>query len=83
MKLNFRRLTAAAGLLIASAAMSMAAQETFYYYVFSNPTEGMEVRYNTWYNVQHAPDVVAVPGFVTAQRFVLTDEQLSSYLAVR
>jgi hypothetical protein len=81
MKLNFqtrgRSLMAVISLLIASATMSMAASQTYYFYVFSSPTEGMEDRYNTWYNVQHGPDVVAVPDFVTAQRFVINDEQLN------
>ena len=49
---------------------------TYVLLVFSNPVAGMEDVYNQWYDHQHAPDVVAVPGFVTAQRFVLSDPQL-------
>ena len=41
--------------------------------VLSNSKEGCEAQYNDWYNNQHLQDVVAVPGFVSAQRFVLTD----------
>ena len=44
--------------------------------VFSNPVAGQEDAYNRWYDNQHAPDVVAVPGFITAQRFVLSGTQL-------
>ena len=61
------------GLLLASSAMCSAAVETYYFFVFSNPVAGHEDEYNKWYNEQHAPDVVAIPGFVTAQRFVKTD----------
>src|SRR5271155_500553 len=61
------------GLLLASSAMCSAAVETYYFFVFSNPVAGHEDEYNKWYNEQHAPDVVAVPGFVTAQRFVKND----------
>src|SRR3954471_18304741 len=50
--------------------------ETYQYLVFSNPVDGQETEYNRWYDNQHAPDVVAVPGFVTAQRFVAADTQL-------
>ena len=37
--------------------------------VFSNPTDGKDSEYNDWYDGQHLPDVLAVPGFVGAQRF--------------
>jgi len=51
--------------------------ETYYYFVFSDPAEpGQEAEYNRWYDHQHAPDVVAVPGFVTAQRYVAAETQL-------
>ena len=39
--------------------------------VFSEPTEGQEAEYNRWYNEVHLPEVVSVPGFVSAQRFKL------------
>lgn len=39
--------------------------------VFSNPvTQSREEEYNNWYDRQHMPDVLRVPGFVSAQRFV-------------
>ena len=49
---------------------------TYLYMVFSNPVAGQEDVYNKWYDTQHAQDVVAIPGFATAQRFVLSDTQL-------
>jgi hypothetical protein len=50
--------------------------ETYYLLVFSNPVAGQEAEYNRWYSDQHQQDVVSVPGFKTAQRFVLSDVQL-------
>lgn len=50
--------------------------ETYYDFVFNNPVAGREDEYNKWYDHQHALDVVAVPGIMTAQRFVLSDQQL-------
>lgn len=52
------------------------ARDVYYYLVFSNPLAGKEDEYNKWYNTEHAPDVVAVPGFVTAQRMVAATTQL-------
>jgi hypothetical protein len=45
--------------------------------VLTNPTDGREAEYNEWYNGQHIPDVLNVPGFVAAQRFRLADAQMS------
>ena len=54
--------------------------------VLSDSTEGREDEYNDWYNNQHLADVVAVPGFVSAQRFKLRDamgfEHGNRYLAI-
>ncbi len=37
--------------------------------VMSTALDGQEEAYNTWYDKQHINDVLAVPGFVAAQRF--------------
>jgi hypothetical protein len=37
--------------------------------VFSNPVEGKEAEFNSWYNDVHLGEVVALPGFVGAKRF--------------
>lgn len=50
--------------------------ETYYFLVFSNPVPGTEVEYNKWYTEQHQLDVVSVPGFVSAQRYVFSENQL-------
>lgn len=44
--------------------------------VLTNPVAGKEEEYNKWYNGQHIPDVLNVPGFVCAQRFHLADAQM-------
>ena len=43
------------------------------YVVMSNPVAGKEEEYNRWYTDQHLPDVLAVPGFVAAQRYRVDD----------
>lgn len=58
------------------AADAKAEAQTYYLFVFSDPAPGKETEYNQWYNEQHAPDVVSVPGFVTAQRFELASRQM-------
>src|SRR5215467_8299922 len=50
-----------------------ATPQTYYFYVFSNPVPGHEDEYNKWYDQQHAADVVSIPGFVSAQRYVKSD----------
>ena len=43
--------------------------------VFTDAVEGREDEYNHWYTNTHLADVVAVPGFVAAQRFKLEPSQ--------
>ena len=54
--------------------------------VTTEPKAGREDEYNAWYTNQHLADVVAVPGFVSAQRFKLKDamgfEHRTRYLAI-
>lgn len=44
--------------------------------VLTNATAGKDAEFNRWYNEQHIPDVLNVPGFVCAQRFQLSDTQM-------
>ena len=46
-----------------------------YCIVLSNPLEGKEKEYNEWYSNVHLKEVVQIPGFISAQRFRLTQEQ--------
>lgn len=39
--------------------------------VFSNPVEGREDQYNSWYDKVHLGDVCQVPGVIGAERFEL------------
>lgn len=47
----------------------------YVYVVRSNPVPGRDAEYNRWYTERHLADVVAVPGFVSAQRFKIVDAQ--------
>lgn len=38
---------------------------------WSNPVEGKDEEYGEWYDGTHLPDMLEVPGVVTAQRFRL------------
>ncbi|MBV1879198.1 MAG: hypothetical protein KUG79_16270 [Pseudomonadales bacterium] len=55
--------------------------------VLTNPVVGKEKEYNDWYSNTHIQDIVAIPGFVSAQRFKLSDAQMADagpykYLAI-
>lgn len=46
--------------------------------VLTNPVEGREDEYNTWYDTAHLPDVLSVKGFVAAQRFEVSEVSAAS-----
>jgi hypothetical protein len=54
--------------------------------VVTSPMPGREDEYNQWYDEQHLPDVLRVPGFTAAQRFKLLSHSPGSlpgdYLAI-
>jgi hypothetical protein len=60
--------------------------ERFKLVVLANPTDGREEEFNEWYNNTHLADIVAVPGFRSAQRFMLKEpmgfEHRQRYLAI-
>lgn len=39
--------------------------------VFSNPAEGKEDEFNEWYDTVHIPELLAVPGMLSATRYAL------------
>jgi hypothetical protein len=43
--------------------------------VQTNAVAGREDEYNDWYTNIHLPDALAVPGFVSAQRFKISSTQ--------
>jgi hypothetical protein len=45
----------------------------YVYVVRSGPVAGGDEAYNDWYSNVHLADVLAVPGFVSAQRFRVAD----------
>ncbi len=45
--------------------------------VMTNSTPGDEAEFNKWYQEVHLKEVCEVPGIVAAQRFELTDAQIS------
>ena len=47
----------------------------YLFVVNSNPAEGREREYNEWYSNRHVADLLAVPGVVSARRFVLEEAQ--------
>jgi hypothetical protein len=76
---SLRILAICATFLLAPITVLASASDSYYMLVFSGPVhDNQDVEYNRWYNKQHAPDVVAVPGFVSAQRFVVNDVQLGT-----
>jgi hypothetical protein len=44
---------------------------TYKVHVFINPLEGRDAEFNEWYDAEHVPDVLALPGFVRAERFAV------------
>lgn len=56
------------------------------YLVFTTPFPGQEDEYHQWYNSQHIPDILAVPGVEYARRYALREEEgaakLPLFLAV-
>jgi len=47
--------------------------QDYVYIVRSGPVPGGEEAYNDWYSRVHLADVLALPGFVAAQRFQIAD----------
>lgn len=47
----------------------------FTYLVLTNAVPWREEEFNRWYTEQHLPDVLRVPGVVSAQRFSRTEQQ--------
>jgi hypothetical protein len=45
--------------------------------VYTNPAQGGEQEYNDWYSNRHLADLLAMPGVVSARRFMLADAQMS------
>lgn len=44
-------------------------ESTSLYFVQSNAVDGRDDEFNEWYDTTHIPDILALDGFVSAQRF--------------
>jgi hypothetical protein len=44
--------------------------------VFSAPAAGRDADYNRWYDEEHLPESLAVPGYAGARRYRLSEDQL-------
>jgi hypothetical protein len=49
--------------------------DRYMFVVMTNAVEGQDEAFNAWYDSQHVGDVLKVPGFRSAQRFVLPPDQ--------
>jgi hypothetical protein len=50
-------------------------KQRYKFVVLTNAVEGHEAEFNDWYSNTHLADVVAIPGFVSADRFELAEFQ--------
>jgi hypothetical protein len=50
--------------------------------VSTRPVAGQEAEYNRWYDMQHIPDVLKVPGVKSARRFAADVDGEKRYLAL-
>lgn len=50
--------------------------------VSTKPVAGQEAEYNRWYDMQHIPDVLSVPGLKSARRFAAEVNGEKRYLAL-
>jgi hypothetical protein len=48
----------------------------YVFVVLTNASGGRDDEFNEWYNKQHIPDVLKIPGFVAAQRFGVAAAQM-------
>lgn len=51
---------------------------TSVFIVHTNHAEGREEEFNDWYTNRHLRDVVAIPGFVRARRYRLSESQMAA-----
>jgi hypothetical protein len=49
---------------------------------FSTPPEGQEEAFNAWYDEEHAPARLTVPGIFNARRYVAVSDEQPRYMAV-
>lgn len=47
-----------------------------------NAVTGREREFNAWYDTQHMPDMLKIPGFISAERFTLAGQGPFGFLAI-
>lgn len=47
-----------------------------------NAFDGREADFNAWYDGQHLPDMLKIPGFISAERFTLVGDGTYRFLAI-
>jgi hypothetical protein len=52
--------------------------DKFIQIVFSNPLDGRDDEFNDWYDNVHIPDLLAIPGMLSAQRYDLKNAEIYS-----
>lgn len=52
------------------------------YFVFGNAREGQDEAYNEWYDNTHLPEVLGVPGVLSAQRYTLATPEFTKHTPV-
>ncbi|HTP38703.1 MAG TPA: hypothetical protein VMI92_03940 [Steroidobacteraceae bacterium] len=52
-------------------------KQTYLQVVFGDAVQGMDQAFNDWYDQVHEPDMLKVPGFVKAQRGILSEFQMA------
>lgn len=50
--------------------------DRFIQVVFSNPAEGQDAEFNEWYDNVHIPELLRIPGMVSARRYALHEAKL-------
>lgn len=50
--------------------------EKFIQIVYSDPLPGRDDEFNEWYDNVHVPQLLAVPGMLSAQRYTLLDSEM-------
>jgi hypothetical protein len=58
-------------------------KQLYYQVVFTAMVEGKEPEFNLFYDQHHAPELAAIPGFISAQRMILARPTTASIPATK
>lgn len=57
--------------------------KSYKFIVLTNASDGRDDEFNDWYSNRHLPDVLDIPGIVSAQRYELAEVQRTDRLPYR